>query len=521
MLSRTRAGMQRRDRDPSATNRLVTQSPGQGLTRNEVAERGTGPSERIPTASSIRRVMRLWTRTVLALIGLAAMVSTSGCSLSGGSGPAGVEAAQPVRSTAMHDAAFPLAVSHNGRYLVDHDNRPFLIVGDSPQALVVNVSVKQANYFLSNRKAAGFNAVWVNLLSDDYTGGRPDGSTYDGIHPFDRQGNLSTPNDSYFARADAMLRLAAKYRMAVFLDPIETGGWLKVLRNNGLSKAYAFGRYLGSRYKSFPNIVWMSGNDFQTWRTPSDDALALAVARGIKATDPGHLQTVELDYRDSGSLEDANWRGLISLDAAYTYLPTFTRVLKEYNREERTPVFMVEANYEGEHDYTGPMTLRRQEYWTMLSGATGQFYGNKYTWQFLDGWQALLSTIGSRQMTYVTNLFVHHRWFDLVPDDNHSVVVSGYGSYAPHGTVQDANYVTAARTPDGRLVMAYVPEAQTIGVDMSRLAGRVLASWYDPTNGTYQRVRGSRFDNAGTREFSPPGKNADGDPDWVLVLTAS
>jgi len=36
-------------------------------------------------------------------------------------------------------------------------------------------------------------------------------------------------------------------------------------------------------------------------------------------------------------LKNANWRGLISLDAAYTYLPTFTRVLKEYNREKHNP----------------------------------------------------------------------------------------------------------------------------------------------------------------------------------------
>ena len=84
--------------------------------------------------------------------------------------------------------------------------------------------------------------------------------------------------------------------MAVFLDPIESGGWLGVLHDNGLAKAYAFGRYLGSRYSKFPNIIWMSGNDFQTWRTPSDDALALAVARGIKATDPNQLQTAELNF---------------------------------------------------------------------------------------------------------------------------------------------------------------------------------------------------------------------------------
>ena len=196
-----------------------------------------------------------------------------------------------------------------------------MIVGDSPQALFVNVSVEQAKHFLVDRKAAGFNAVWVNLLCNSYTGGRPDGSTYDGIRPFRREGDLSTPNEAYFARADAMIRLAAKQRMAVFLDPIETGGWLSVLRDNGLEKAYAFGRYLGLRYRKFPNIVWMSGNDFQTWRTPSDDALVLAVARGIKATDPSHLQTTELNYYDSGSLDDTNWKGLISLDSAYTYIP--------------------------------------------------------------------------------------------------------------------------------------------------------------------------------------------------------
>jgi hypothetical protein len=124
----------------------------------------------------------------------------------------------------------------------------------------------------------------------------------------------------------------------------------------------------------------------------------------------------------------------------------------------------------------------------MLSGATGQLYGNKYTWPFLEEWQAHLNTVGSRQMTYVTNLFAQHRWFDLVPDDDHSVVVSGYGLYSGYGRAfagtrpyrpprrgQDTNYVTAARTPDGRLVMAYVPEGQTIGVDMSKLATGVLA----------------------------------------------
>src|SRR5262245_29435766 len=123
-------------------------------------------------------------RTALALVGLASILPTAGCGFSDPQGPADVKAAPPVKSTATRDATFPLAVSRNGRYLVDRREHPFLIVGDSPQALFVNTSVNQAKHFLRNRKEAGFNTVWVNLLCEDYTGGRSDGSTYDGIHPF-------------------------------------------------------------------------------------------------------------------------------------------------------------------------------------------------------------------------------------------------------------------------------------------------------------------------------------------------
>jgi hypothetical protein len=80
--------------------------------------------------------------------------------------------------------------------------------------------------------------------------------------------------------------------------------------------------------------------------------------------------------------------------------------------------------------------------------------------------------------------------------------------------------VTAAATPDGRLAIAYLPTSRTISADMQRLTGRVRAQWYDPTNGTYSNVTGSPFKDSGVRKFTPPGNNADGDSDWVLLLTA-
>jgi Protein of unknown function (DUF4038) len=99
------------------------------------------------------------------------------------------------------------------------------------------------------------------------------------------------------------LRIAADHGMVVLLDPIETISWLGILRKNGTSKAFEYGQYLGNRYKDFPNIIWMHGNDFQSWRNAADDALVQAVP----------------------------WAPLIELNAAYTYFPTYAQVLTEYN----------------------------------------------------------------------------------------------------------------------------------------------------------------------------------------------
>ena len=67
---------------------------------------------------------------------------------------------------------------------------------------------------------------------------------------------------------------------------------------------------------------------------------------------------------------------------------------------------------------------------------------------------------------------------------------SGYGTFAAGGTLNENDYVTAARTPDGKLAIAYVPETRTITVDMRKLSGRVSARWYDPTNGTSAAITG-------------------------------
>src|ERR1700761_630865 len=170
-------------------------------------------------------------------------------------------------ASAAGSYVLPLKVSANHRYLVDQNNVPFMIVGDAPQALVGNLSPADANFFMADRAKYGINTLWVNLLCDSYTACNSDGTTFDGIAPFTTPGDLSMPNPKYFDRAAKMIDAAAAHGMVVLLDPIETGGWLNVLQSNGAMKANKYGEFLGKRFAAKKNIIWMSGNDFQSWRT--------------------------------------------------------------------------------------------------------------------------------------------------------------------------------------------------------------------------------------------------------------
>src|SRR5262245_47073285 len=80
--------------------------------------------------------------------------------------------------------AYPLKKSATNRYLVDQNHIPFLMAGDSPQALMVNLTEAEASGFFADRAALGFNTMWINLLCATYTGGRADASTIDNIKPF-------------------------------------------------------------------------------------------------------------------------------------------------------------------------------------------------------------------------------------------------------------------------------------------------------------------------------------------------
>ena len=79
---------------------------------------------------------------------------------------------------------------------------------------------------------------------------------------------------------------------------------------------------------------------------------------------------------------------------------------------------------------------------------------------------------------------------------------------------------SAAITANGRCALAFVAQGQVVSADLAKLSGPVTLRWFDPTSGELKTIEGSPFPNTSMREFTPAGKNAAGESDWVLVLEA-
>ena len=273
----------------------------------------------------------------------------------------------------------------------------------------------------------------------------------------------------------------------------------------------------------------MIGNDFQTWNTSStDNADAQAIIQGILSADPNHLLTTELNWNMSGSLDDSLLAPYTTLAGAYTYYPPYYEVEQEYNKSSTTPVFLEESYYEGAaYGNLNPVTatnlmLRKIAYESTLSGAVaGYMYGNSNEFEWQAGWQNAIDSQAGSDLARWGAFFNGIAFYNLVPDQSHTFVSSGYGTPSGNntGNIETDAFVAAALTPDGTLGVTYLPAAGTsIRINMASFSGPVTARWFDPTNGAFTTASGSPFANAGSQPFDWPGSNSAGDPDWILLF---
>jgi hypothetical protein len=417
--------------------------------------------------------------------------------------------AEQMAAAATGPASFPLKLAPGKRYLVDQNDRPFSILGEAAWSLIAGLADADVDRYLEDRRQKGFNTVLVNLLEHFFVSNPPNNAY--GVGPFTTPGDFSTPNEPYFAFADTVIRKAAAKGILVLLTPAYLGypasghGWSTEMAQNGVTKLKSYGNYLGNRYRTQPNILWVNAGDSPT----PDKSLVDAVATGIRMVDTVHLQTAHA-YEGYSALSFFGSYSWLDVDSIYQQAPSINlAATSEYNLATHKPFFLIESFYENEHNTTNK-TVRQEAYEPLLGGGMGQIFGNRPIWLFDTGWQDALNSQGSRDMQSLHALFGARRWDLLVPDQTSSFLTAGWSS----GT----DRASAARASDGSWGLAYLPSSRNITVDLSGFSGAVRASWFDPTSGILSPVPGSPFINTGSRSLNSPATNGAGDSDWVLVL---
>jgi hypothetical protein len=425
-----------------------------------------------------------------------------------------------------------MALSPDKTHLINtFTNKPVFITGDAAWSLIAQLSDQDVETYLADRARRGFNAIIVNLPEHMYANHAP--ANFFGDAPF--TGNtFSTPNEPYFAHADHVISRAAAHGITVFLFPAYLGhgshdcnaqneGWGTDMERASDPVMHAWGVYVGNRYKSFPNIVYVIGCDADP-RTCSPPLVGKlnAVAAGIKSVDSVHLMTA-----DNASLQSSLdvFSGYPWLNISYLYgASDVAKLNAEYSRPDFLPFLQGEDEYEGEHSSTSitPLLLRTRQYWSVLSGAyLGSFFGNNPIWCFSETnpasavpcrkdttWKAQLDSPGSVGQSIFGKLFRSREHWLLAPDIHHTVVTAGYGS--------GATLTTTARTRDGQTIISDIPNGSstTLKVDMSKIkssGNTAKCWWFNPRDGSAKLI--GTFPNSGSRDFTAPDAN-----DWLLVI---
>jgi hypothetical protein len=423
--------------------------------------------------------------------------------------------------TAAEKPKFPLKVSENGRYLVDSAGAPFFINGDSPWEMVFRLTKDEARMYLDTRARQGFNTLLVDAIPYTEWSDHLKETNREGQPPFRIPGDFSTPNEAYFQHLGWLISEAESRGILLMIVAADLGSvglrypqfnadggmWYAQYKANGVQKCADYARFLGRTFKKNQNIVWVLGGD----RDPMDvTEHVLAMARVLRETAPNHLLTYHAGGK-SGSLffHHEDW---LAINMSYGYADPYTFVSQDYARRPTKPTFLGESGYEGESlDGRGgtPQRVRRQFYWSVLSGACGHLYGS-LNWKVMPDWKNWLDTPGVRSVMHFNTLMQRYPWYKLAPAPPGSVIVAG----AEAGTTT----ALAAWTPDHRLAIVYMPTSRTITIDTDRLGRTARSFWYDPASGKETPAEPKPTPVAGLTNFTPPPANDGGDQDWVLVL---
>ena len=418
-----------------------------------------------------------------------------------------------------------LRVSDNKRFIVFEDGTPFFYLGDTGWELFHRLNKEDTERYLENRRTKGFSVIQAVVLAE-----------LDGLNTPNAEGNKPLidndpliPNEAYFAHVDWVINKAAE--KGIFIGLLPTWGD-KVDKRWGVGpvifnkdNAYAYGQWIGNRYKDYPNIIWINGgdrdgggNNYPVWTS---------LAEGIKSVDKNHLMTYHPfgEHSSSEWFLESDWLDFNMCQTGHGQrsYAIYKRLIEcDYNLIPVKPCFDGEPRYEDHPVGWNPDILgwfndadiRQALYWNLFSGSFGHTYGCHAIWQMLTPgrepvgqarhtWYDDLDLPGAWDLIHARRLIESRPFLSRIPDQ--SIIVPAY--------YPETDYVVATRG-DG-YAFIYFPTGWAAEIILDLIgAETITAYWYDPRKGESRLI--DTFPGKGTRTFKPPSGGRGND--WILVL---
>jgi hypothetical protein len=424
-----------------------------------------------------------------------------------------------------------LRISDNKRFLVTQDGRPFFWLGDTAWELFHRLTREEAEKYLRDRARQKFTVIQAAVLAE------MDGlQTPNAYNEIPLEGNdPAKPREAYFQHVDFIIDKAGELGLHIALLP--TWGD-KLFRNRwgigpeifNTENAKAYGTWIGNRYRSRKNIIWVLGGD-RNPRNENDVAVWRAMAEGVAAGVGGHDKALITFHPQPNDIQDGGSAKWFHNDAwlDFNMLQTghcrennvWDRIKAAYDKTPVKPVLDGEPLYE-DHPVcfnakdlgtSSAYDVRMFAYFDVFAGALGHTYGCHDIWQMnaphrqpVNGphypWYVAIDLPGAQQMQYLRALMESRPMLDRVPDQ--SLISDARGSN---------DHIQATRGKD--YIFVYSAQGKGFSVNTGKITGSTLvASWYDPRNGEVKDA--GRFEGRAIKEFVPPSSGYG--HDWVLII---
>lgn len=433
-------------------------------------------------------------------------------------------------------SAQKLKVSENRRFLVTEDGQPFFYMADTAWELFHRCNREEALMYLEKRKEQGFNVIQAVALAelDGLNTPNPYGET-----PLINN-NPESPNPAYFEHVDFIIKKADSLGMYIALlptwgDKLNTKSWGVGPEVFNKKNAYRFGQWIGTRYRTYDNIIWIIGGDRNPREQSNDIEVWNQMAEGVASGAGGYDKTLmsyhpqPKEYGGSSTwFHDEDWLDFNMHQTGHcANQGTYKHINHDYNLIPKKPVLDGEPLYEDhpncfnakELGHSLPEDIRRIMYWNIFAGAFGQTYGCHDVWQMFRGdeeginqplrpWPVALNLPMANQVKHLKNLMLSRPFLTRIPDQ--SMILAEQE--------ENDDYIIATRDETGGYAMIYFPTGKSVDLNLSVLSSGSLKSWwYDPRTGNAYLDK--TIENKSSIIVTPPtsGKGHD----WVLILDST